>query len=81
MNLTRTLIKNEIARTNTIFTRGENIFALGNYTLKEKDETVKQYFYTFDGSYGNYDVALCTLLLEIQTKQDLFSTPGKLGIL
>jgi len=58
MELTRTVIKNKIARTNTIFTRGENIFALGNYTLKEKDKTAKQYFYTFDGSYGNYDVSI-----------------------
>jgi len=72
MNLTRTLIKNEIARTNTIFTRGENIFALGNYALTEKDKDDKQYSYTFDRSYGNYDVAICALLLEIQTKQTCF---------
>ncbi|MCD6397249.1 MAG: DEAD/DEAH box helicase [Spirochaetaceae bacterium] len=58
MNLTRTLIKNEIARTNIIFTRGENIFALGNYTLAEKDYNSGQYAYTFDGSYGDYEVSI-----------------------
>ncbi|MCK5674643.1 MAG: SWIM zinc finger family protein, partial [Spirochaetales bacterium] len=58
MDLTRTKIKEEIAKTNIIFTRGENIFALGNYALTEKDKANKQYSYTFDGSYGNYDVSI-----------------------
>lgn len=58
MDLTRTDIKNKIARTNIIFTRGENIFALGNYALTEKDNANNQYSYTFDGSYGNYDVSI-----------------------
>ncbi len=58
MDLTRSRIKNDIARTNTIFTRGENIFALGNYTLTEKDKENKQYSYIFDGSYGNYDISI-----------------------
>ncbi len=58
MNLTYTVIKNEIAKTSTIFTRGENIFALGNYTLTEKDDDKDQYLYTFDGSYGDYEVSI-----------------------
>ena len=58
MDLTRTRIKKEIAGTDTIYTWGENIFALGNYALIEKDSTNKQYSYTFDGSYGNYDVSI-----------------------
>lgn len=56
--LSYSFIKNEIARTNVIFTRGENIFSLGNYALVEEDVDDGLYSYTFDGSYGDYEVSV-----------------------
>ena len=56
--LSYTFIKNEIAKTDVIFTRGENIFSLGNYALVDEDGDEGFYSYTFDGSYGDYEVSV-----------------------
>ncbi len=56
--ITRTFIKESIARTDLIYTRGENIFSLGNYSLREEAPGEGRYFYTFDGSYGEYEVSI-----------------------
>jgi superfamily II DNA or RNA helicase len=56
--LSYSFIKNEIAKTDVIFTRGENIFSLGNYALVEEDADGGLYSYTFDGSYGDYEVSV-----------------------
>lgn len=56
--LSHTFIKNDIARSSTIFVRGENLFALGNYSLVDADPDLGRYAYTFDGSYGDYEVSI-----------------------
>ena len=56
--LSYAFIKNEIAKTDVIFTRGENIFSLGNYALVEEDRGAGLFSYTFDGSYGDYEVSV-----------------------
>jgi len=56
--LTHGFIKNNIARTDVIYNRGENIFSLGNYTLVEENRDKGLYIYTFDGSYGDYEVSV-----------------------
>ena len=52
------LIKEKIARTDVVFERGENLFALGNYSLVEEDTEHRLYSYSFDGSYGDYRVSI-----------------------
>jgi superfamily II DNA or RNA helicase len=54
--LSHTVVKNSVAKNETIFIRGENIFALGNYTLFEVDSDEGSYTYHFDGSFGDYQV-------------------------
>jgi superfamily II DNA or RNA helicase len=54
--LSHTFIKNTVARNDAIFTRGENLFALGNYSLADAKPDEGSYSYTFDGSYGEYEV-------------------------
>jgi superfamily II DNA or RNA helicase len=49
-------IKSEIARTETIFNRGETIFQLGSYSLADKNEEKNKFTYVFDGTYGDYKV-------------------------
>lgn len=56
--LTYSFIKNDIAKTEIVFKRGENIFSLGNYTLVEKDRDKGTYSYAFDGNYGDYTVSI-----------------------
>lgn len=51
-------IRNALAKTPAIFTRGENIYLLGNYTLAETDPGANRYRYTFDGNYGDYEVRI-----------------------
>ena len=57
-SLTQTTIKDQVAATDVIFTRGESLFLLGNYSLSESDETSGTYHYTFDGNYGEYGVVV-----------------------
>ena len=56
--LSHSIIKKSVSKNDTIFTRGENLFALGNYSLFEADIEAGRYTYHFDGSYGNYQVAI-----------------------
>jgi hypothetical protein len=51
-------VKEHIAKSDTIFKRGENLFALGNYSLIEEADDTGKYIYTFDGSYGDYTVTV-----------------------
>ncbi len=51
-------IRNDLARTPAIFSRGENIFLLGNYTLVNADPGEFTYRYVFDGNYGEYEVTV-----------------------
>ncbi len=56
--ITHSFIKESIARTDPIYRRGENIFSLGNYSLSEAEPQMGRYSYTFDGSYGEYEVSV-----------------------
>jgi hypothetical protein len=51
-------IANSIARSRVIFSRGEALFSLGNYSLESNDPGKQKYGYTFDGNYGDYTVAV-----------------------
>jgi hypothetical protein len=51
-------IRNTLARTPAIFSRGENIYLLGNYSLTAAEPEHNRYRYTFDGNYGEYQVAI-----------------------
>ncbi len=55
-SLTRDFIKTSIADSQIIYKRGENIFRLGSYYLKEADYERKLFAYFVDGNYGDYDV-------------------------
>ncbi|VAX35231.1 hypothetical protein MNBD_UNCLBAC01-1689 [hydrothermal vent metagenome] len=56
LELTKDVIKKEIAESNVVYQRGENIFRLGNYYLKEADFENQSFQYYIDGNYGDYDV-------------------------
>ena len=53
-------IKSEIAASETIFSRGETLYSLGNYKLIEENLEGNEgfYRYEFDGNYGVYTVSL-----------------------
>jgi hypothetical protein len=51
-------IKDEVSKSEIVFSRGENIFNLGNYRLVEEKSEAGKYNYKFDGSYGDYDVSI-----------------------
>lgn len=51
-------IRNSLARTPAIFSRGENIFLLGNYSLVDEEPDNHRYQYAFDGTYGDYRVTV-----------------------
>lgn len=51
-------IKSSIAKSDVIFARGENIFFLGNYTLRNEDAAAGQYTYSINGNYGDYAVRI-----------------------
>ncbi|TVR68052.1 MAG: helicase [Spirochaetaceae bacterium] len=51
-------IRNTLARTPAVFSRGENIFLLGNYALVEENPDALEYTYAFDGNYGAYEVTV-----------------------
>lgn len=55
-SLTKDVIKREIADSKIIYKRGEDIFSLGNYYLKEADFERQSFQYYIDGNYGDYDV-------------------------
>ncbi len=56
MTLTFEDIRDNIAASDTIFSRGENLFSLGNYKLIE--EIDGGFIYGFDGNYGEYRVSI-----------------------
>jgi len=51
-------IKDEISNSDVIFNRGENIFNLGNYALQNENPETGEYNYSFDGTYGDYEVSV-----------------------
>ena len=55
-NLTKEFIKSHIADSSIIYQRGEKIYSLGTYYLKEADFNNNVFYYYFDGNYGDYDV-------------------------
>lgn len=55
-SLTKDVIKTKIADSNIIYKRGNSIFNLGNYYLKEADFENQSFKYYIDGNYGDYDV-------------------------
>lgn len=48
--LTQTVIRKQVASSEVVFSRGENLFLLGNYSLMECDEEAETYHYAFDGN-------------------------------
>ena len=66
-------IRNTLARTPAVFSRGENIFLLGNYALVDADLDTSTYKYTFDGNYGEYEVRVS---LEQSTTPEEATTGG-----
>lgn len=48
--LSRNIIKKRVARSDLIYSRGEKIFSLGNYSLVEADKKNGSFSYSFDGS-------------------------------
>ena len=54
--ITNKTIKQNVANSDIIFTRGENIYLLGNYSLEEADSNNGIYSYTMSGNYGDYSV-------------------------
>jgi len=58
MPITFEYVKNSVARTDVIFSRGENLFYLGNYMLVEHDREARRFQYVFDGNYGDYEVTV-----------------------
>ena len=56
--LTISYIRNTLARTPVIYSRGETLYHLGGYTLSDHVSDPLQYRYTFDGTYGEYEIIL-----------------------
>ncbi len=56
--LTIETIKNRIAKSEVVYTRGENIFFLGNYALESEDPERGEYSYAINGTYGDYAVSI-----------------------
>jgi ERCC4-related helicase len=54
--LTKDHIKNQIADHSEIYERGESIFKMGNYHLREADFDTQSFRYDVDGQYGDYEV-------------------------
>ena len=54
--LSNDTIKQNVANSDIIFTRGENIYLLGNYFNEESDSEKGIYSYTMNGNYGDYTV-------------------------
>ncbi|MBN1696822.1 MAG: DEAD/DEAH box helicase family protein [Spirochaetales bacterium] len=54
--LTKEYIRERIADSKVIHTRGENIYHLGNYSVNSFDAKKGLFSYTVDGNYGNYTV-------------------------
>jgi len=56
VDLSYQYIKNSFAQSEVVYTRGERLFFLGNYSLEsEVDGT---YWYTFNGNHGDYTVTV-----------------------
>lgn len=53
---TKEVLKKQIADSIVVYKRGENIFSLGSYYLKEFNVGENYYHYVVDGNYGDYDV-------------------------
>lgn len=51
-------VKNRIAKSAVVYSRGENIFVLGNYSLESEDTEQGDYSYTISGTYGDYVVSI-----------------------
>ncbi len=51
-------IRNELARTPIIYSRGETLYHLGGYALVDFDPSTLRYQYSFNGTYGEYEVVL-----------------------
>jgi superfamily II DNA or RNA helicase len=58
IGLTVEVVKDNIAKSEVVFSRGENIFFLGNYTLESEDADRGSYTYAIDGTYGDYAVSV-----------------------
>ena len=56
--LSNETVKNKVAKSEIVFTRGENIFFLGNYTLQNEDHEQGSYSYAVNGTYGDYAVSV-----------------------
>ena len=65
-SLTKDVIKKKIADSNIIYRRGDSIFKLGNYYLKEADYENQSFKYYIDGNYGDYDVSINFIDSEIK---------------
>lgn len=51
-------IRNELARTPIIYSRGENLYHLGGYALTDHEMNPALYRYSFNGTYGEYQVTI-----------------------
>ncbi len=57
-SLDKEIVKHEIADSKVIYSRGKNIFKLGNYYQKEADLEKQSFKYLIDGNYGDYEVSV-----------------------
>lgn len=53
-SLTREYVRTELADSQLIFYRGENLYQHGSYVLSESDENTHCFVYEMDGNYGDY---------------------------
>lgn len=51
-------IKNELAESRTIWSRGESLYHIGGYALVDYEPSPMQCTYSFSGQYGEYEVTL-----------------------
>jgi len=56
LEVTSQWIKNSFAQSEVVYTRGEHLFFLGNYSLES--ENGDRYRYTFNGNHGDYTVTV-----------------------
>ncbi|NQT58636.1 MAG: DEAD/DEAH box helicase family protein, partial [Bacteroidetes bacterium] len=66
--LSNKTIKQNIANSDIIFTRGENIYLLGNYSVEEADNRNGVYSYTMNGNYGDYTVNISLGSEKVETQ-------------
>ena len=68
VELSLEIVKNTIASSEVVYSRGENIFFLGNYSLVSEDFERGDYSYAISGSYGDYAVSVALKADRIESR-------------